>query len=241
MLPVSDSPRGPRPRPAELTRRGAQAAALVSEVEALLGAGPDSLTADGLLAWLAAHPRTPPVGYRAPGRDATCLPPMRSGNGAGEGRGQGGDHPAHGRRRRGPGGGVGGGFLHQPLAGRPFEAPRDRSGLELVVLEADGALVGYAVVWCILDQGELSNIAVAASHRGRGLGRKLLSHAVGLARDRGVEHLFLEVRVSNRSGRDLYGSAGFVELGRRRNYYDQPREDAILMQFSLRTDDSGGS
>lgn len=114
-----------------------------------------------------------------------------------------------------------------------FLALLERDAVELLVLVDADEVVGYAVVWCILDQGELSNIAVAASHRGRGLGRKLLSHAVELARHRGVEHLFLEVRVSNRSARDLYASVGFVELGRRRNYYDQPREDAILMQLAM--------
>lgn len=114
-----------------------------------------------------------------------------------------------------------------------FLALLDRDAVELVVLVDGDDVIGYAVVWCILDQGELSNIAVAASHRGRGLGRKLLAHAIEVARRRGVAHLFLEVRVSNRAARELYGSAGFVELGRRRNYYDQPREDAILMQFAM--------
>ncbi len=114
-----------------------------------------------------------------------------------------------------------------------FLALLDRDAVELIVLVDGDDVIGYAVVWCILDQGELSNIAVAGSHRGRGLGRKLLAHAVDVARSRGVAHMFLEVRVSNRAARDLYRSAGFVELGRRRNYYDQPREDAVLMQLAL--------
>lgn len=114
-----------------------------------------------------------------------------------------------------------------------FLALLERDAVELLVLVDGDAVIGYAVVWCILDQGELSNIAVAASHRGRGLGRRLLAAAVGRARARGVGHLFLEVRVSNRAARQLYTTAGFEELGRRRNYYDRPREDAILMQMAI--------
>lgn len=105
-----------------------------------------------------------------------------------------------------------------------------RSGAVLRVLEVPGAPVaGYAVLWCILDQGELANIAIAPELRDRGLGAFLLDRMVREARERGVESLYLEVRVSNFRARALYGSRGFQEIGIRRDYYEKPREDARIL------------
>ena len=116
-----------------------------------------------------------------------------------------------------------------PWQADTFYTLLQRPGVELHVLDDEGLVVGYSVVWCILDQGELSNIAVAPSHRGRGLAAQLLRHVMKLSKARGVESMYLEVRVSNTRAADLYRGFGFTEVGRRRNYYDRPREDAILM------------
>ena len=113
----------------------------------------------------------------------------------------------------------------------------DRPGAELWVLDADHGIVAYGVLWCILDQGELANIAVAPEAQGRGLGGRLLDHFVDVARRRGVRRLFLEVRESNAVALGLYGSRGFRRIGRRRGYYDDPREDALVLE--LEVDDGG--
>ena len=120
-----------------------------------------------------------------------------------------------------------------PWRADTFLALLTRPPVVLLVLEEDGVVAGYAVVWCILDQGELSNIAVDPARRGRGLGARILDHAMEVARSRGVTSMYLEVRVSNRVAADLYRRRGFVEVGRRRDYYDHPREDAILMVADL--------
>ncbi len=114
-----------------------------------------------------------------------------------------------------------------------FHALLARDAVELLTAVEGSTVVGYAVVWCILDQGELSNVAVAPSHRRKGLGRRLLKRVIEVAGARGVRHLFLEVRVSNSVARALYQDFGFEELGRRKGYYDDPPEDAILMQATL--------
>lgn len=117
-----------------------------------------------------------------------------------------------------------------PWKADTFHTLLERPGAELWVLaEPDAGVVAYAVVWCILDQGELANIAVAEPYRRQGYGAYLLSHVVGVARDRGVDSLYLEVRVSNTRAADLYRAFGFREIGVRRDYYDHPREDALLM------------
>jgi ribosomal-protein-alanine N-acetyltransferase len=121
-----------------------------------------------------------------------------------------------------------------PWKADTFHTLLERPGAELWVLDEPGdGVVAYAVVWCILDQGELANIAVAEAFRRRGYGAYLLSRVVEVARERGVESLYLEVRVSNAGAADLYRAFGFKEIGVRRDYYDHPREDALLMVMRL--------
>lgn len=121
-----------------------------------------------------------------------------------------------------------------PWKAETFLTLLERPGAELWVLEeAEGGVLGYAVLWCILDQGELANIAIVDGHRGKGYGTYLLTRVIDVARDRGVESLYLEVRVSNTGAADLYRRFGFEQIGVRRNYYDSPREDALLMVLRL--------
>jgi ribosomal-protein-alanine N-acetyltransferase len=110
----------------------------------------------------------------------------------------------------------------------------DRPTLELVVLEdREAGVIGYAVLWCVLEQGELANMAVTPAFRGRGLGGFLLSSVLERARSRGIETIFLEVRASNEPAIRLYERFGFLEVGARRGYYKDPREDARVMQAML--------
>ena len=93
--------------------------------------------------------------------------------------------------------------------------------------------MGYAVLWCILDQGELANIAVQPDARREGLGGLLLDHLIEVARGRGVRSLFLEVRESNEGARRLYAHRSFEEIGIRRGYYQSPKEDARVLELKL--------
>jgi ribosomal-protein-alanine N-acetyltransferase len=120
-----------------------------------------------------------------------------------------------------------------PSRADTFRTLLERPGAEMHVLELGEDVAGYAVLWCILDQGELANIAIREDERGRGLGRLLLDHMIGIAHERGVRSLFLEVRMSNRAAARLYASRGFAEIGRRENYYERPREDARVLQKRL--------
>jgi ribosomal-protein-alanine N-acetyltransferase len=121
-----------------------------------------------------------------------------------------------------------------PWKAETFLKLLERPGAELWVLEhPEDGVVGYAVLWCILDQGELANIAVTSEHRGRGLGAFLLGRVMEVARDRGVASLYLEVRVGNADAIRLYRSFSFEELGVRRAYYEAPREDALVMVVRL--------
>ncbi len=120
-----------------------------------------------------------------------------------------------------------------PWSEETFERLLDRDTLDFVALVDGNEVIGYAVVWCIVDQGELSNIAIAPEHRGRGLGRTLLDEVISRIRRRGVTRLFLEVRASNEPALGLYASLGFAVVGRRKEYYQNPREDALLMTLPI--------
>ena len=117
-----------------------------------------------------------------------------------------------------------------PWKATTFRNLLDRPGAVLLVLEVPShPVAGYAVLWCIQDQGELANIAVVPELRDRGLGTFLLDRLIEVAAGRGVESLYLEVRVSNLRAHSMYASRGFQEIGVRRDYYEKPREDGRVL------------
>ena len=101
------------------------------------------------------------------------------------------------------------------------------TGHVVLVIEED-AIQGFIVGRECGPEWELENVVVAASARRRGLGAQLVRELLNRARDRGAEVVFLEVRESNRAARTLYSRSGFVENGRRKSYYGEPEEDAVL-------------
>jgi [ribosomal protein S18]-alanine N-acetyltransferase len=100
------------------------------------------------------------------------------------------------------------------------------------VAEAEGeALGGYVVALDAADEGEILNLAVAPDGRRHGLGRALVEHVVEALKARGVAQIYLEVRESNAPARGLYAAEGFKEVGRRKQYYRRPVEDAIVLRL----------
>jgi len=83
------------------------------------------------------------------------------------------------------------------------------------------------------DEGEILKLAVDISVRQQGIGVQLLNFCLKYCREQGVKRCYLELRVSNAAARQVYQKCGFAEAGIRKNYYDSPREDAILMQREL--------
>ena len=97
-------------------------------------------------------------------------------------------------------------------------------------------IVGFAVSRLAADEAEILSIAVAASHRGRGLSRTLLLTHLGHLAGRGVRTVFLEVEENNQPARRLYQRAGFAVAGRRERYYreaDGQQLNALLMRRDL--------
>ena len=122
-------------------------------------------------------------------------------------------------------------FSH--LAGRHIVVEEKCDGANSAIsFGEDGGLLGYAVLSVILDEGNLDNIAVARPARRRGVGDALLSVLTGFGREH-LACLMLEVRASNAPAIALYEKHGFAAVGRRKNYYDAPREDAVLMTLTF--------
>lgn len=109
---------------------------------------------------------------------------------------------------------------------------QDRAKI-LVAEDEEGGVAGYAVYWWVLEQGELANLAVRGDQRGRGLGGAILDKAMAMAVDQGIESVFLEVRESNDPARRLYRSRGFRQISVRKGYYQNPREDALILVRDL--------
>ena len=90
-------------------------------------------------------------------------------------------------------------------------------------------LAGYAVLRIIAPEAEIENICVAPACRRSGVGEALMEEILRLTAERDAERIFLEVRAHNEPAKALYRKRGFVESYRRRNYYQGPTEDAIIM------------
>lgn len=90
-------------------------------------------------------------------------------------------------------------------------------------------LAGYAVLRIIAPEAEVENICVAPACRRSGVGEALMEEMLRLAAERDAERIFLEVRAHNEPAKALYRKRGFIESYRRKNYYQGPTEDAIIM------------
>lgn len=99
------------------------------------------------------------------------------------------------------------------------------------VAEVDGNIVGMIVVWLLVDEAHIATIATHPDFRRKGIGKWLLSHTLLHLMDEGARSSFLEVRESNLAAQDMYRKFGYEVTGRRRRYYKDNDEDAILMNL----------
>lgn len=101
--------------------------------------------------------------------------------------------------------------------------------LWLVAVE-ENTVVGYVGSQTVMGETDMMNVAVHPDCRRRGIAKTLIKSLVLLLKARGSHSLTLEVRASNESAIALYAELGFAEVGRRRNYYRNPKEDAFILR-----------
>ena len=122
-------------------------------------------------------------------------------------------------------------IFSQPWSEQGFlDAIAGKQNIFLVAEEA-GEICGYIGMYQSLDEGEITNVAVAPEKRNAGIGWKLMQAALECAKEQGIVQVVLEVRVSNASAIHLYEKCGFVNCGIRKGFYDFPKEDAYIMLY----------
>jgi ribosomal-protein-alanine N-acetyltransferase len=110
----------------------------------------------------------------------------------------------------------------------------------ICALGENGVVLGYAGLTVVAGEGYINNIAVRQEYRKQGVASALLEVFIRFAKAQGLDFLTLELRVSNEAAKRLYMKHGFAQVGRRKDYYDDPTEDAILMTRSFQEEDGSG-
>jgi len=101
------------------------------------------------------------------------------------------------------------------------------------VIEENNLLLGYIMLYSVLDEAHILNIAVNPDYRRRGCASQLVRHVTEYCGKKGISDFYLEVRDSNTKAINLYGMFGFKVIGKRKGYYTDTHEDALVMQLSL--------
>lgn len=103
----------------------------------------------------------------------------------------------------------------------------------IVVAEEDSKIQGYCILYVVLDEAEIARIGVTERVRHGGVGSLILQFGEKICKEKGVERLLLDVREGNLPARKFYEKHGFLVDGIRKNFYDNPKEDGVLMGKSL--------
>ena len=101
-----------------------------------------------------------------------------------------------------------------------------------LLADEEGNIAGYLGMYVALDEGEITNVAVAPSKRNAGIGDRLIKEILAQAKGKGVAQVVLEVRVSNAPAIHLYEKNGFRTCGIRKGFYEFPKEDAYIMMYN---------
>ncbi len=124
------------------------------------------------------------------------------------------------------------------LEAEVFSVPWSRQGFadtltmeNVIFLTAmeDEELLGYCGIYLAADEGEITNVAVSPKYRRRGVAKALVQQVMDMTRTKGIRTYILEVRASNEGALRLYEGLGFVRSGLRKDFYEKPREDAVVM------------
>lgn len=110
-----------------------------------------------------------------------------------------------------------------------FRTSLDNEAALFLVMESEKQVVAYCGLYQALDEGEIVRVATRPESRGRGYGHQLVEALISQARERQVTRFVLEVRKSNLPALKLYQGLGFLTVGQRKNFYERPKEDAVIM------------
>lgn len=124
-------------------------------------------------------------------------------------------------------------LFSDPWSFDSFKDSLKRDNMIFLVLEDEGKIAGYCGMMCVLDEGQILNIAVDTEYRRRGFATEMMLAMLEFGMQNGISLYTLEVRESNIAAITLYAGCGFAPNGRRKDYYSKPKEDAILMELDF--------
>lgn len=102
-----------------------------------------------------------------------------------------------------------------------------------IVAKKDNEIIGYGGMWHVINEGHITNVAVKKEYRGKGIGSRIIKAFIDIAKEKEMIGITLEVRVSNDIAKNLYKKNGFIMEGIRKEYYEDNKEDAIIMWKNL--------
>ncbi len=119
-------------------------------------------------------------------------------------------------------------LFSRPWSEQSFLEAMKQDTLFIIALDGN-EIVGYCGMYCSMEEGEITNVAAAPASQNQGIGRQMLEHLLKQASQKGISRIILEVRISNASAIHLYKKLGFQNCGIRKNLYEMPREDGMIM------------
>ena len=123
-------------------------------------------------------------------------------------------------------------LFSMPWTYEGFLGGMNQMGSIFLVAKMGEKVVGYLGMYCAFDEAEITNVGVDKKMWNQGIGQILMDAALKQARQEKIEHLILEVRKSNEQAIHLYKKMGFEKIGLRPDFYEQPREDGIVMKMN---------
>ena len=116
-----------------------------------------------------------------------------------------------------------------PWSEKAFKDSMESDNTIYIVAKENNNVAGYAGMYLSFEEGNITNVAVNPLSRRKGIGEKIVRDILNKAYEKGVRDVFLEVRETNSAAIALYEKIGFKEEGIRKNFYDKPRENALIM------------
>lgn len=116
-----------------------------------------------------------------------------------------------------------------PWSEKAFKDSMESGNTIYIVAKEDNNVAGYAGMYLSFEEGNITNVAVNPSGRRKGIGEKIVRDILNRAYEKGVRDVFLEVRETNSAAIALYEKIGFKEEGIRKNFYEKPKENALIM------------
>lgn len=124
----------------------------------------------------------------------------------------------------------------EPWSEKGFQSAFNDGISYFISAKADEILVGYAGMYNVLDEGYVYNLAVSKEFRGNKIGKKLIENLICYSKNKNLSFLSLEVRKSNHIAIGLYEKSGFEVVGTRKDFYNLPKEDGIIMTNYLQNE-----